>query len=845
MNFIPESFEFESYRFEPHRKEARFYYTMHFKDKEPLSFVETIGLPRVPNLKKVPAGLLKELLASLHIILGISYYKLYCPKKVVLSYKLTADQAKFWTAIYQKGLGELAYREGLDPRKLAQFPSQKVRKSCFSLPRQERSLLGIGGGKDSIVAGELLKGYGKKFDAVTIETQKSSTVVHDVIKTMDVNSVILKRSLDPRVLDVHEGAYNGHIPISAVFAFLGFFAAVLYDYRFVVVANEQSSNFGNLRYKGGMINHQWSKSTEFEELFQDYARQYLTPDIRFFSLLRPFYEIRIAEMFSKYRDYFKKFTSCNRSFRIQKNRSHALWCGACAKCVFVFILLSAFVSKKELLDIFGKNLYEESALLPVFKDVLGLGKTKPFDCVGTFEEAQVAFEKASEHHGQGHEGYGKSWIMKKLSPLLKVTSAQKKQVFQTTLAPTMPSAFRFLGMKDVMLLGYGKEGHATEKYLKKNFKKLRIRIADRSFDSHYLEEQNDTDFVIKTPGIPKAVVIRPYTTASNLFLEEIRMRPDCFTIGITGSKGKSTTSSLIAQILRKAGKPVQLLGNIGNPMLNALLKPIPRGTIFVLELSSYQLDDLEYSPHIAVVTNLFPEHMNYHGDLESYYEAKKNITAFQGSDDFFVYNPRNTELKKWLPCSRGKALPFIKELPLRDKDIPLIGVHNHENVAAAITIARLLGVSDTNSIEAVKKFHTLPHRLEKVGTYRGITFYDDAISTAPDSTIMALQALKKVDTIFLGGEDRGYDFRELEKTLRSMNVRNLVLFPETGQRLLRSYEGFKVLQTESMEEAVRFAYQHTARGKICLLSCASPSYSLWESFEEKGGEFQKWVKRMA
>lgn len=837
MKFIPESFEFESYQFEPHKKEVRFYYTMHFKDRESLSFAETIRLPRVPNLKNIPVGLLKELLAALHIMLGISYYKLYCPKKVVLPYALTADQAKFWSTVYEKGLGELAHHNHLDPKKFVHFASKNVRKSCFSLARQDRSLLGIGGGKDSIVAGELLKEHGNKFDAFYIETQKSSAVVRDVVKTMDVNSVILKRSLDPHVFDVHEGAYNGHIPISAVFAFLGFFAAVLYDYRFVVVANEQSSNFGNLRYKGNMINHQWSKSTEFEELFQDYARQYLTPDVRYFSLLRPFYEIRIAEMFARHKKYFKKFTSCNRAFRVRGSRTLRLWCGACAKCVFVFILLSAFVSKKDLFTIFGKNLYEEMALLPMFKDVLGLGKMKPFDCVGTFEEAQVAFKKA--------EGYGESWIMKKLLPLLKVTSIQEKRVFQSTLAPTVPSSFRFLGVKDVMLLGYGKEGHATEKYLKKNLKKLRIRIADRSYDSHYLEEQNETDFIIKTPGIPKAVVMRPYTTASNLFFEEIQKRPDCITVGITGSKGKSTTSSLIAQILKEAGKPVQLLGNIGAPMLNALLRPIARGTIFVLELSSYQLDDLEYSPHIAVVTNLFPEHMNYHGDLESYYEAKKNITEFQGTDDFFVYNPRNPELKKWLPCSRGKVLPFIKELPLHDKDIPLIGVHNRENVAAAITVARLLGVSDTDSIEAVKNFHTLPHRLEKVGTYRGITFYDDAISTAPDSTIMALQALKKVDTIFLGGEDRGYDFRELEKVLRTMKVRNLVLFPETGKRLLRSQESFTVLQTENMEEAVRFAYQHTARGKICLLSCASPSYSLWENFEEKGDEFQKWVKRMA
>jgi UDP-N-acetylmuramoylalanine--D-glutamate ligase len=132
-----------------------------------------------------------------------------------------------------------------------------------------------------------------------------------------------------------------------------------------------------------------------------------------------------------------------------------------------------------------------------------------------------------------------------------------------------------------------------------------------------------------------------------------------------------------------------------------------------------------------------------------------------------------------------------------------------------------------------------------VGRYKKIDFYDDAISTTPESTIMALKALKKVDTIFLGGEDRGYEFDELEKMLRKMKVRNIVLFPDTGLRMLKSRKGFTVLETRKMEDAVRFAYRVTAPGKICLLSTASPSYSLWTNFEEKGDSFQKWVRQLA
>ena len=194
---------------------------------------------------------------------------------------------------------------------------------------------------------------------------------------------------------------------------------------------------------------------------------------------------------------------------------------------------------------------------------------------------------------------------------------------------------------------------------------------------------------------------------------------------------------------------------------------------------------------------------------------------------------------------KAEVLPFMKKLPFADGDIPLLGEHNRDNVRAAVTAVKRLGLSDAAIKKGIRSFKALPHRLELVGIFKGVTFYDDAISTTPDSTIMALKALKGVDTILLGGEDRGYNFKELEKTLRKMKVSNLVLFPDTGRRMLKSKKGFTVLETRSMKEAVRFAYAKTKPGKICLLSCASPSYSLCENFEEKGEEFQKWVKALS
>ena len=839
MKRTPRSFIFKNYSFDPQKGHARFTYAMTFKGEAEMEFVENIHLPKKVDMKGMPDGLLEKVLQNVHLILGISYYKLFCPAKVEMPYVLTTEQAEFWTTVYRKGLGEFAYRNGLDQRKFAKFPGKKGAVSTVSFPRKNRSLLGIGGGKDSIVAGELLKAAKKDFDGFLVETGRSSEIVQNVAKVMGAKSVQVKRNLDKKLFRKIKGALNGHVPISAVFAFLGLLTAVLYDYRYVIVGNEHSSNFGNVKWKGEEVNHQWSKSLEFERMFQDYVRKFVTPDVTYFSLLRPFYEIRIAEIFAGMKKYFSVFSSCNRMFRAHKEvpkggsegklRLRRVWCGACAKCAFVFTLLAAHLPKKEVVKIFGKDLSAEEHLKPLFKDLLGEGKMKPFDCVGTFEEMRAAYR------------------------MMRGEKTDRGEVFKAQDSAG-PTEFKLIGMKTVLLLGYGKEGKATHAFLKKKFPKLKVGMADqkdgivsltrRSFGSspsvskNYLKKQDDFDLVIKTPGISKRFVTRPYTTASNLFFAGIGVRGNTV-VGVTGSKGKSTTASLIAHLLKVGGKKVSLLGNIGKPMLSALLKPTVKGEIFVLELSSYQLEDLEFSPNIAVVTNLFPEHMDYHGGEKNYYEAKKNIFRHQGKDDLLVFNDKNKILKAWAKEATN-AVAFVKALPV--KELPLIGEHNEDNVRAAVTVAQLLGVKESAIKKGVLSFKALPHRLEKVGTFKEVTFYDDAISTTPESTIMALKALKNTDTIFLGGEDRGYKFAELEKTLRKMKVRNVVLFPDTGERMLKSNKGFKILRTRSMKEAVKFAFEMTKPGKVALLSCASPSYSLWENFEEKGDEFQKWIR---
>jgi len=401
-----------------------------------------------------------------------------------------------------------------------------------------------------------------------------------------------------------------------------------------------------------------------------------------------------------------------------------------------------------------------------------------------------------------------------------------------------------LSGKKILIVGYGIEGKATMEFLSTYVPTAQIEHTDQGDGPGYLNHQEDYDIAIRSPGIPLDVIRIPHTTATNIFFANV----DCkhITIGVTGSKGKSTTSSLIAHILSKAGKAVRFIGNIGKPMLESLIEPPQESTIFVIELSSYQLEDCAFSPHISVCTSLFPEHIPHHKTLAQYYAAKQNIVRYANPDDYFVYNPQCDQFKAWTKSTQARPVPFHHDI--NPPYSPLLGKHNASNVRGAITVARLLGISDTLSYQSLASFQPLPHRLQLVGTFNQITFIDDAISTAPESTIAAIKALHNVSCVFLGGEDRGYDFSELARILKHYSIHFLVLFPDSGTRIKKALEkegleNWKFCETRSMEEAVQFAYANAPAHSICLLSTASPSYSLWKNYIQKGTEFQTFVKQ--
>lgn len=398
---VAKSFSFVKYELDTKASELRFEYSIKL-EKEERSFVEILKYPNIKpeQWRAIPANMLARMCETLHLALGMSYWKLYCPKVIEHSYRHTQAQANFWNTLYTKGFGEFFIRNQIDFRGLVNFPvttTEPFHGGVESFPRATRCLVPFGGGKDSIVTGEMLKKAG--FDGL-LYTLGTSGIQEQGIEIMNLPSYRVERQIDPSVFELNKSGqvYNGHIPISSIYLFTGLLAALLQDSKWLVFSNEKSANIGNVDYLGMEVNHQWSKSIEFERLASDYIASAITKDVTFFSLLRPFYEIEVVRRFVQHPQYFKTFSSCNRNFKLTDpsttGRNH--WCGECPKCAFVYALLRAFLSKDQVVSFFGKELYEDKSLETLYRQLLGLVDFKPFECVGTPTETAYAFYLASK-----------------------------------------------------------------------------------------------------------------------------------------------------------------------------------------------------------------------------------------------------------------------------------------------------------------------------------------------------------------------------------------------------------------------------------------------------------------
>jgi len=410
--------------------------------------------------------------------------------------------------------------------------------------------------------------------------------------------------------------------------------------------------------------------------------------------------------------------------------------------------------------------------------------------------------------------------------------------------------------KDVVFVGAGQGRAMTgiQHFLEKHANMRSFTSVDKQPGGNPLGflrdtyDQNTTVFV-KNEAIPGTEMPVPYVTPMQLFFSQLA-KTGATSIGITGTKGKSTTTSLTAHILQTAGRHVVLAGNIGISPLEELDNATP-DTIFVLELSSYQLSDLTVSPHVSACINLYNDHTDWHGTLENYWEAKHNIMRFAGPSDLFVYNPAFPALQEWAAAAKCRTIAID---PAEDLDLShaqLFGEHNRLNALIARHIVREFGVEDHITQDAVNSFQPLRHRMQIVATKNGRTYVDDAIGMTPESTIASLKAihekLGKIGCVLMGGQDRNYDFTPVMQCLAELNVPNVVLFPDTIDKMRAAFPDNylpDVYETRKMDDAVRYAVEHTPEGTVTVLSTAAPSYSLWRDFEEKGDQFQAAVNAL-
>lgn len=423
----------------------------------------------------------------------------------------------------------------------------------------------------------------------------------------------------------------------------------------------------------------------------------------------------------------------------------------------------------------------------------------------------------------------------------------------------MNELIEFLKNKKILILGFGKEGKSTYKFIRKHFKNKVIYIADQNdiaidddnviliTGPKYLENLDDYDLVIKSPGISfKGMDVTKFKDKISSELELFLTFINAFTIGVTGTKGKSTTSSLIYNILLDQDKDVLLLGNIGVPLFD-YIESVKNGSILVIEMSSHQLEFVNKSPNIALLLNIFQEHLDHYNSYNDYINAKLNIYKYQNKNDYLIYNIDNEELNKnvininsnVIKVSNNDLIPSISNVNFQADSFKY-------DTLFALAVSKVLNLDINKVIQTINSFEQLPHRMEYVGNYDEIDFYDDSIATIPEATINSIKALKRVDTLIFGGLDRGINLDLLINYLNSGFVRNLICMPDTGIMIGKKIENknINVFNIDELKDAVILAKKITVKGKICLLAPAAASYGHFKNFEEKGNLYQKYVREL-
>ena len=435
---------------------------------------------------------------------------------------------------------------------------------------------------------------------------------------------------------------------------------------------------------------------------------------------------------------------------------------------------------------------------------------------------------------------------------------------------------------NIAIVGFGKEGKSTYKFIRSKLKDIKLTIIDKVnaydmmgelnndrnvdviYGDDYLNDLERFDLIFKSPGVSfkeldRDGLSKKITSQMEMVLGEVRDR----VIGVTGSKGKSTTSSLIHHLIKCQGRKTLLVGNIGVPVFDEV-DNYTEDTIIVMEMSCNQLEFVDVSPHIGVIVNIFQDHLDTIGTLDRYERAKMNMFLYQKDGDYGIYDKDNATTNRRISemdiksslfnvsltdkadCYLDNEMIYLDGEEIVNKnDIKrnILGDHNLKNIMIALKVIKLLGLDVTKAIRDIESFYGLEHRMEKVGVFKGITFFNDTIATIPEATMLACRTITDLDTLIFGGQDRGIDYSDFVKYLNESNIKNFICMPTTGYKLSELLDDKKhnIYKIDSLEEAVKVAYEVTEEGKSCLLSPAAASYEAFKNFEEKGKKYKEYI----
>jgi UDP-N-acetylmuramoyl-L-alanine---L-glutamate ligase len=429
--------------------------------------------------------------------------------------------------------------------------------------------------------------------------------------------------------------------------------------------------------------------------------------------------------------------------------------------------------------------------------------------------------------------------------------------------------------KKIVILGLGKEGISTLRVLRKYFPKKQLSVADiypleklstslrntlikdkylnMYLGTDYLKNIKNYEIIIKSPGISpfrpdvkKAIKGKVVTSQTQLFFDNYPGK----IIGITGTKGKSTTTSLVYRLLKNAGFKVVTGGNLGKPILELLHV---KSDYAVLELSSHQLWNLKKSPHIAIFLNIFPEHLDY-SDFTSYFASKKNIMNWLTKTDYFIYNRDFPELQRLVKTCQAKLYPFGKNflLPRNSNNPLMIGLANKLNISASYQLSKILNISSDIFKTTIQQYKPLKGRLEKIGAFNKIEFYDDCLATIPQATLNALQTFSgRIGALYLGGTERKQDYTQVINEVLKQDIPLLILFPPTGKRIqkqlkqINKVDNCKSFLVKNMKQAIELTYKYCPTNSIALFSAGAPSFGLFKNYKHRSNQYRYWVKRLS